>query len=138
MLARGLSHPTGVAVDDDGSIYVSESGAGKVSLIDGGVSTLVEGLVSPQGIALLGQELLVLDTMSKELLAVSLHTNDRKIIASGLPVGSQPGVTPKLLMGIAGLIQGPLTPFSGLAVGPNGTIYVAADGEGSVLALKQL
>ena len=137
VLARGLSHPTGVAVADDGSIYVSESGAGKVSLIDGGVSTLVEGLVSPQGIALLGQELLVLDAMSKELLAVSLHTNDRKIIASGLPVGSQPGVTPKLLMGIAGLIQGPLTPFSGLAVGPNGTIYVAADGEGSVLALKQ-
>ena len=63
----------------------------------------------------------------------------QQTIASGLPVGAQPGVTPQLLMGIPGVIQiqGPLTPFSGLAVGGDGSVYIAADGEGSVLTLKR-
>ena len=30
-----------------------------------------------------------------------------------------------------------LSPFAGLAVGGDGTVYVAADGDGSVLAVKR-
>lgn len=139
VLARDLGRPNGVAVADDGSCYVSEPDKGRVSHVSGGTSTLVEGLSSPQGLGLLGDQLLVVDSGSKELIAVSLGTKQQQTIASGLPVGAQPGVTPQLLMGIPGVIQiqGPLTPFSGLAVGGDGSVYIAADGEGSVLTLKR-
>ena len=98
---------------------------------------LLEGLASPQGLALLGDELLVLDAGSKELIAVSLATKQRQTLASGLPVGAQTGVVPQPLMGIAGLVQGPLPPFAGLSVASDGSVYVAADGEGSVLCLRR-
>ena len=137
VLARGLGRPNGVVVADDGSCYVSEPDKGQVSHVNGGSSAVVEGLSSPQGLGLLGDQLLIVDAGSKELIAVSLGTKQQQTIASGLPVGAQPGVTPQILMGIAGLIQGPLTPFSGLAVGGDGTVYLAADGEGSVLTLKR-
>jgi hypothetical protein len=42
------------------------------------------------------------------------------------------------LLGVPDLIPGPLSPFAGLTVGRDGTIYVAGDGEGSVLALKKV
>ena len=32
---------------------------------------------------------------------------------------------------------GPLSPFAGLAAGNDGTIYIAGDGEGSILTLKR-
>ena len=137
VLARGLGRPNGVVIAGDGSYYVSEPDKGRVSHVNAGTSTLIEGLSSPQGLALLGDQLLVVDSGSKELIAVSLGTKQRQTIGSNLPVGAQPGVTPQPLMGIAGLIQGPLTSFSGLAVGSDGTVYIAADGEGSVLTLKR-
>lgn len=137
VLARNLGRPTGVAVATDGSCYVSEPDNGRVSQVNGGTTTVVDGLTSPQGLALLGDQLLILDAGSKELLAVSLAMRERSSLATGLPIGAQPGVTPKPLNGIVGLIPGPLTPFSGLAVGGDGTVYVAADGEGSVLTLTR-
>ena len=33
--------------------------------------------------------------------------------------------------------SGPQGPFAGIAAGPDGTLYVSADGEGSVLALRR-
>jgi hypothetical protein len=66
-----------------------------------------------------------------------LTTRKRETIASNLPVGAPAGVTPKLLAGIPGLLPGPLRPFAGIAAGPDSTIYIAADGDGSVLALKR-
>ena len=58
-------------------------------------------------------------------------------MASNLPVGSPPGVVPHVLAGIQGLLPGPLPSFSGITQGRDGTIFVAADGEGSILAFRQ-
>ena len=55
-------------------------------------------------------------------------------IASGLPVGAPPGVVPQPLLGMPPF-SGPQGPFAGIAAGPDGTLYISADGEGSVLAL---
>jgi hypothetical protein len=33
--------------------------------------------------------------------------------------------------------SGPQGPFTGIAAGPDGTIYVSADAEGSVLAIRR-
>jgi hypothetical protein len=50
-------------------------------------------------------------------------------------VGAPPGVTAKPLGGIPQM-SGPMGPFAGIAAGADGTLYVSADAEGSVLALK--
>jgi DNA-binding beta-propeller fold protein YncE len=138
VLARGLERPAGVVVAADGSCYVSEAGKGRVVRVSGGISSVLEGLSTPQGLALAGDQLFVLDVGSKELLTLSLTTKQRQTLATNLPVGAPPGVTPKPLLGVPDLIPGPLSPFAGLAIGSDGTIYIAGDGEGSVLTLKRV
>jgi sugar lactone lactonase YvrE len=135
--ARGLARPTGVAAAADGSCYVSEAGKGRVIHVNGGVSSVLDGLKEPQGLLLVGDELYVLDAAARELVAFSLKTHKRETIASNLPVGAPPGVVPKVLLGIPGLLPGPLRPFAGLTAARDGTIYIAADGDGSVLALRR-
>lgn len=136
VLARGLTRPSGVAVASNGSCYVSEAGRGRVVQLNGGTTTVIDGLQTPQGVALAGDQLLILDVGSKALFALSLTTKQRQTLATNLPVGAAPGITPKPLLGVPELIPGPLSPFAGVAVGSDGTIYIAGDGEGSVLALK--
>jgi sugar lactone lactonase YvrE len=135
--ARGLSRPTGIAAAPDGSCYVAEAGKGRVVHVNGGVSPVIEGLKEPHGVLLVGDDLYVVDSGAHELISYSLKTHRRETIATNVPVGAPPGVVPKPLMGIPGLLQGPLTMFAGITQGRDGTIYVSADGEGSILALRQ-
>jgi sugar lactone lactonase YvrE len=136
--ARGLARPTGLAVAPNGACFVAESDKGRVTQIDGGTSTaVIEGLKEPQGLAIDGDSLYVVDAGAHELIAYSLKTRQRETVASNLPVGSPPGVVPKILMGIPGLLPGPLRPFAGVTVGGNGRIYISADGDGSVLGLSR-
>jgi sugar lactone lactonase YvrE len=135
--AAGLSRPTGIAVAPDGSCYVAESGKGSVSHINGGVSEAVGGLDRPHGVLLSGDELFIVDAGTRQLVCFSMKTRKRQTVASNLPVGSPPGVVPHVLAGIPGLLPGPVTPFSGIAQSRDGTIYVAADGEGSILAFRR-
>jgi sugar lactone lactonase YvrE len=138
VLASGLGRPAGVVVADNGACCVSEESKGRVVQINGGATTILDGLQKPQGLALSGGQLFVLDAGSKELIAFSLATKQRQTLATNLPVGAAPGVTPKPLMGVPDLIPGPLSPFAGLTVGGNGVIYISGDGEGSVLTLKRV
>ena len=136
-VARGLGCPMGIVVASDGSCYVSDRDRGQVVHINGGTSTVLDGLQKPHGVTLSGDQLFVIDAGSKELIAYSPSTRQRQTVASNLPVGAPPGITPKALPGIAELIPGPLTPFSDLATGSDGTVYIAADGDGSVMAVKR-
>ena len=133
----GLARPTGLAAAADGSCYVSETGKGRVVHLNGSTTTVIDGLKDPQGLLLAGDDLYVLDAAARELVSYSLKTRTRTTVASNLPVGAPPGVTPKFLAGIPGLLPGPLRPFAGLTAGPDGTIYIAGDGDGSVLALRR-
>lgn len=137
VLASGLEQPTGVAVAPDGACLVAETAAGRVvKLSRGRAETVVDGLQRPQGIAVRGDGVLyVIDVSAKELTEYNTATGARRTIASELPVGPPPGVTPKFVRGVAGFC-GPMNPFAGLAVGPDGTLYLSADAEGSVLALR--
>ena len=63
-------------------------------------------------------------------------SGERRTIAAGLPVGPPPGVNPKPLKGMPPF-SGPQGPFAGITAGPDGTLYVSADGDGSVLALRR-
>lgn len=137
VLASDLQDPVGVAIAPDGTPLVAESGAGRVVRLAGtGVVTVVDGLQRPQGLLVADGTLYVVDAAAKEVVAVDMTTGARHTIASGLPVGPPPGVHPKPLRGMPPF-SGPQGPFAGITMGPDGTLFVSADGDGSVLALRR-
>lgn len=136
-VGTGLREPVGVAMEHGGHVLVAESGGGRVvRLGPGGADTVVDGLQRPQGIHLRGRHLYIVDAGAKELVEVDLGTATRSTVASGLPVGPPPGVEPKPLRGMPPF-SGPQGPFAGVTSGPDGTLYVSADGDGSVLAVRR-
>jgi sugar lactone lactonase YvrE len=137
VLASGLLDPVGVAIAPDGGVLVAESGAGRVVKLSGSaVDVLADGLGRPQGIAVAGGRLYIVDAGVKEVLVISLDDLSRNAIATDLPIGAPPGVEPKPLKGLPPF-SGPQGPFAGIAAAPDGTLYVSADGDGSVLALRR-
>jgi hypothetical protein len=136
VLASGLQDPAGVTFDPNGVPLVSESGAGRVVRLAGSTETVVDGLQRPQGIVVSDGQLYIVDAGAKEVVAVDLTTSERRTVASGLPVGPPPGVEPKPLKGMPPF-SGPQGPFAGITIGPDGTLFVSADGDGSVLALRR-
>lgn len=136
-LAANLQEPMGVAITDDGTCLVSEEQGGRVvKLVAGRAETLVDGLQNPQGILVLGDLLYIVDVGSKALIEYNMASGARSTIAAGLPVGAPEGVTPKFLHAIPPL-SGAMGPFAGITAGADGTIYVSADAEGSVMALRK-
>lgn len=137
VLATGLRDPLGVAIGPDGACLVSEVGAGRVVKLTGaGVETVLDGLQQPQGILVREGQLYIVDAGAKALIAFDMESKARRTIAAGLPIGAPPGVIPKPLRGLPPF-SGPQGPFAGIAAGPDGTLYVSADAEGSVLALRR-
>ncbi|OBA86584.1 gluconolaconase [Mycobacteriaceae bacterium 1482268.1] len=135
-LVSGLDGPVGVAFDQDGAVLVAESGAGRVVKLRGsGSDVVVDGLQKPQGILVRDGELFIVDAGAKEVIAFDLSGGARTTIAAGLPVGPPPGVDPKPLKGMPPF-SGPQGPFAGITAGPDGALYVSADADGSVLALR--
>nr|WP_232021960.1 SMP-30/gluconolactonase/LRE family protein [Mycobacterium basiliense] len=135
ILAAGLNDPVGVAIAPDGAYLASEAGAGRLVKLDG-TGTVADGLQRPQGIVVLAGQVYVVDAGAKELISIDLDSGARCTIASDLPVGTPPGVVPKPLRGMPPF-SGPQGPFAGLTAGPDGTLYVSADADGSVLALHR-
>lgn len=134
VLATDLREPVGVAIDAGGACLVAE--AGRVVRVNGSrIETVVGDLQRPQGILVRHGVLYVVDAGAKELIACDLTSGARHTIASGLPVGPPPGVTPKPLRGMPPF-SGPQGPFAGITAAADGTLYLSADGDGSVLALR--
>ena len=135
-LADGLDKPVGVAIADDGTCYVSESGGGRIVRVAGGrAETVVDGLAQPEGLDIHQGKLYCVDALARQLVVYDPVTGSRDIIASNLPVGAPPGVERKQL-GAVGNLSGPMTCFTGHCTGTDGTVYVSADAEGSVIALR--
>jgi sugar lactone lactonase YvrE len=135
-LASGLQDPVGVAFADDGAPLVAESGAGRVVKLTGsGSDVVVDGLQRPQGIHVRDGLLYIVDAGAKEVISFDQNTKARATLAAGLPVGPPPGVEPKPLKGMPPF-SGPQGPFAGITSGPDGSLYISGDGDGSVLALR--
>jgi sugar lactone lactonase YvrE len=132
-IACDVERPLGIAVSG-GSYYVTDVARGAV--VEAGVRSrvLLDGLDRPEGIALWGDELFVLDAGARKLFAISCSDARATVIAENLPTGTPPGsLSPTL--GNTGMST--LSPFSGVAVDERGTVYVAADGEGCILELRR-
>lgn len=137
-LAEGLDRPTDVAHDAEGRLYVSEERLGTVLRIeaDGTTAVVADGLAAPQGLAVLGDDLFVVETGSRTLSAVRLTTGERRTDAEDLPVGPPPGVVPRTEPALfADVMPGMARRFAGLAAAPDGTLLLSANGEGTVLRL---
>ena len=138
VLGSNLRGPVGVAVTADGAVFVAESGAGRVVKLTGSApEAVVDELRCPQGILVAEGQLYVVDAGAKELIQFDLNTRARHVVASGLPVGPPPGVVPKPLKGMPPF-SGPQGPFAGITAGQDGTLFVSADGDGSILALQRV
>ena len=136
VLAEGLGSPVDVAFDGEDRLYVSDEQRGVVVRVDEGVPVpVLEGLDRPQGVAVSGTELFVVETGTGRLLAVDLGTGDRRVEAEDLAVGLPPGLTRVQPDHVAHGAAVPV-PFAGMAAGPDGALYVSANGEGSVLRLR--
>lgn len=137
LLAGDLHDPVGVAIAPDGTPLVAESGAGRVVRLAGTqVVPVVDDLQRPQGLLVADGVLYIVDAGAKQVVAVDLNSGARETIASGLPVGPPPGVEPKPLRGMPPF-SGPQGPFAGITQGRDGTLFVSADGDGSVLVLRR-
>jgi sugar lactone lactonase YvrE len=136
-LASGLRQPSGVAVSSAGRCFVTESAAGRiVELSNGRSDCVLDGLQTPQGITAHGELLYIVDVGAQALIEYDLVSRARRTVAAGLPVGAPPGVVPKVLRAI-GTMAGPMGPFAAVTAGPDGTLYVSADAEGSVVAISR-
>lgn len=137
VLAEGLRHPVDVAFDAEGRCYVSDDELGAVLRIDdGGTVTVADGLGAPQGLAVRGDELFTVDVEHRCLRAVSLTTGETRIDAENLAVGLPPGITRTEPALFAAGMPGSPHPFAGLAVAPDGSLLLSANGEGVCCACR--
>ena len=120
-IAEGLDHPAALADAGDGAVLVAESGSGKlirVALADGAATTVAAGLGGCRAVAVVGKgTAIVLDATEGRLLSVHLAAGRATLIASGLPVG---------------YLSQPYPCSGGVAVGADGSIYLAADVENAL------
>ena len=136
-LARDLDRPMGVAIADDGAVYVAESGAGRVVKLSGGrKETILDGLGRPEGIAIGSGMLFIADPGANAVVACDLSGGNRETLVADMPVGA-PGGALGVQLGGVGDMCGPMYTFVGIAAAPDGTVYVSADAEGSVIALRK-
>ncbi len=122
----GLLAPTALCVANAGSVYIGDSGSGKIEQADirtGKLQPIASGFGSIRALALApGEQLLALDTLRKELVSIDLHSSGKRIIASNLPVG---------------ILSEPYPRSGGIAVGSDGSVYVAADASNAIYRITQ-
>ncbi|HET6335031.1 MAG TPA: hypothetical protein VFG30_17520 [Polyangiales bacterium] len=128
VIAKDLVGPNQMVLGKDGAVYVTEA-AGKLTRIElttGVKTTAAEGLAMPEGLSETPWGTFVIaETGAKRLTEVDPKTGAKSVIAENLPIG---------LPGRAGMPPGYLA--TGVAVAADGTLYVTADLNNSLLRLK--
>ena len=90
----------------------------------------------PQGILVADGQLYIVDADAKSLIAVDLAGGSRHTIAAGLPVGAAAGCESQAAAGHATVLRARRDRSPASPPAADGTLYVSADAEGSVLAFR--
>ena len=120
VLVKGLRAPSSLALGRNNVLYVAESAAGRIARVaidSQEVSEVISGLGAIRAIAVAPDHTLIALISSGQLLAIDPETKQSTVIADHLPVG---------------YLTLPYPRSGGLAVGHDGTVYVAADKESAV------
>lgn len=131
-----FNQPKGLAVDDEGTIYVADSANGAIRVIDksGFVKTLVKGLNAPSDIVRGSSgELYVTETLKHRILRIDQSGNWSVLAGGGYEAKDN------WLLGGYADGTGEKAQFnepSGLALGPNGEMYIADTGNQRIRVLS--
>lgn len=127
VLAEGLQLPDALAGASDGSVYVAESTSGRllrIGLTNRKVSVVAENLGSIRAIATTPTgSIAVLNADGGRLVLLDPATGSITPVARNLPVGH---------------LTQPYYRSGGVAVGADGTIYIAADSENALYRISQI
>ena len=122
-----FQRPTGLASDEEGNLYIADTGAGAIRRVtpEGRLDTLADGLAEPMGLCWLGDALYAAETSAHRVVKIT-------------PDGA---VTPAAGTGEAAYLDGPaeaaaLSSPQELAAGPDGTLYIADMGNSAIRSLK--
>ena len=139
-IAEGFQRPVGVAVDESGTIFVTDEARGTVERLErnGGTTVLAEGLNHPHDMAFHRGTLLVVEAGAEQLVSVDLSAGrELSKVATGLPVGDGSGGVRTTLNGLPEMIPDPISPFAGVDVDDRGRVYLAGDRDGVVVVLER-
>ncbi|MCR8958122.1 hypothetical protein M0765_010405 [Variovorax sp. S2] len=129
VLASGLSGPVQMIIGQDGALYVTEA-AGKLTRIPLDASAplraIAEGLALPEGLAQTPWgSFIVAESAARRLVEIDPANGSRRNVAENLPIGlaAGPGLPPPYVV-------------TGVAVGGDGSIYVAADRNNAIYRIR--
>ena len=129
ILAQGMAGgPLQLALGADGALYVTEAAGNlyRIDLASGNKTLVADKLALPEGIAQTPWgSWIVAETAARKLTEIDPATGSRRTVADNLPIGLEagPGLPP------------PYVP-TGVAVGPDGTIYFSADRNNAVYKIS--
>ena len=128
VLASGLNGPVQMIVGQDGALYVTEA-AGRLLRIPLDASSplraVAEGLALPEGVAQTPWGSFVVAESAARRLVEIAPDGSRRTVAENLPIGvpAGPGLPPPYVV-------------TGVAVGGDGTIYMAADRNNAIYRIR--
>ena len=129
VVATGLAGPTQLALGKDGALFVVDA-AGyltRIALDSGAQRVIASRLALPDGIAPTPWGTLVIaESAARRVIELDPADGTRKVVAENLPIGlspGRPGMPPPYLP-------------TGLAVAADGTAYIAADRDLSLLRVR--
>ncbi len=129
VIASGLNGPVQMVVGQDGALYVTEA-AGKLLRIPLDASAplraVADGLALPEGVAQTPWgSFIVAESAARRLVEIDPADGSRRTLAENLPIGLAPG-------------PGLPPPYvvTGVAVGRDGTIYMAADRNNAIYRIR--
>lgn len=124
-LAEGLGTPTGLTVTGDGRILVTDASGGRllgVDPVNGTVTVVATELGAPRSVATTPDGAVVVLDAGGRVLRLEPGSARATVLAEGIAVG---------------YLDAPHPRSGGIAVTADGTVYVAADKENSVYALRR-
>lgn len=126
-LGVGFDYPTGLAADEEGNLYVSETFKGEIKKITpkGKVTTLARNLTEPMGLCWSGGSLYAAECGGERVIKIG-SSGQIAVVAGSGETGSTDGPAARASF------SGP----KGVAVDGDGTVYVADTGNGTVRRVR--